>query len=199
MYFFFGTLNLGQKFFEELQNREKEFGISDIQLGLTTLEEVFLNIARQAELESAAAEGRLATLTLTSGVAVSVSVFFFFHLLYFVNSKYMRGKAFRVICVQSPILSPLTIITQIPLGARFVGIPGTESEENPRGIMVEVYWEQDDSGTLCISGHSTEIPLPHNIQPMPSTVTSQRNFLGRSGLVHGVVFDPNQITSTENH
>jgi hypothetical protein len=82
MYFFFGTLNLGQKFFEELQNREKEFGISDIQLGLTTLEEVFLNIARQAELESAAAEGRLATLTLTSGVAVSVSVFFFF--IYFI-------------------------------------------------------------------------------------------------------------------
>ncbi|XP_062168317.1 ABC transporter A family member 2-like isoform X2 [Alnus glutinosa] len=147
------------KFFEELQDRENEFGISDIQLGLTTLEEVFLNIAKQAELESAAAEGRLATLTLTSSGA-SVS---------------------------------------IPLGARLVGIPGTESEENPRGIMVEVYWEQDDSGTLCISGHSPEIPVPPNVQPMPSTVTSQRNFLGRSGLVHGVVFDPNQISSTEYH
>lgn len=146
------------KFFEELQDREKEFGISDIQLGLTTLEEVFLNIARQAELESAAAEGRLATLTLTSGAAVS-----------------------------------------IPLGARFVGIPGTESEENPRGIMVEVYWEQDDSGALCISGHSAEIPVPPNVQPMPSTAISQRNFLGRSGVVHGVVFDPNQISSTEFH
>ncbi|XP_059443724.1 ABC transporter A family member 2-like isoform X2 [Corylus avellana] len=145
------------KFFEELQDREKEFGISDIQLGLTTLEEVFLNIARQAELESAAAEGRLATLTLTSGAAVS-----------------------------------------IPMGARFVGIPGTESEEHPRGIMVEVYWEQDDSGALCISGHSTEIPVPPNVQPMPSTVTSQRNFFGRSGLVHGVVFDSNQMNITEN-
>ncbi|KAL3008982.1 hypothetical protein AAZX31_07G061300 [Glycine max] len=53
-------------FFSELQHREEEFGISDIQLGLRTLEEVFLNIARQAELESAAAEGRLVTLTLTN-------------------------------------------------------------------------------------------------------------------------------------
>jgi hypothetical protein len=68
-----------QKFFEELQDRENEFGISDIQLGLTTLEEVFLNIAKQAELESAAAEGRLATLTLTSsGASVSVSGIYFF-------------------------------------------------------------------------------------------------------------------------
>ena len=61
-----------QNFFAELQDREREFGISDIQLGLTTLEEVFLNIARQAELESAAAEGSLATLTLTSGTSVQV-------------------------------------------------------------------------------------------------------------------------------
>lgn len=56
----------------ELQEREEEFGIGDIQLGLTTLDEVFLNIARQAELESAAAEGRLVTLTLTSGASVEV-------------------------------------------------------------------------------------------------------------------------------
>ena len=62
-----------QNFFQELQDREAEFGISDIQLGLTTLEEVFLNIAKQAELESAAAEGTLVTLTLTSGESVQVS------------------------------------------------------------------------------------------------------------------------------
>jgi hypothetical protein len=110
----------------------------------------------------------------------------------------MRGKAL-VIYVRSPILSSLTIIAQIPLGAKFVGIPGTESEENPKGIMVEVYWEQDDSGALCISGHSVEIPIPPNVQPMPSTATSQRNFFGRSGLVHGVVIDPNEINIAENH
>jgi hypothetical protein len=113
------------------------------------------------------------------------------------NSKYIREKTFRVIYVHSPILS-LTIIAQIPLGARFVGIPGTESEEHPRGIMVEVYWEQDDFGALCISSHSNEIPIPPNVQPMPSIVTSQRNLFGRSELVHGVVFDPDQINITEN-
>jgi hypothetical protein len=68
------------------------------------------------------------------------------------------------------------MIVQIPVGARFVGIPGTESEENPRGIMVEVYWEQDDTGSLCISGHLAEIPVPPNVQAMPPAATSGRNY-----------------------
>ena len=84
------------------------------------------------------------------------------------------------------------MILQVPVGARFVGVPGTESEERPRGIMVEVYWEQDDSGALCISGHSDEIPVPPNVQTMPVT-SSGRNYFGRSGPVHGVVIEPNQI------
>ena len=79
------TNNPEQKFFKELQDRQGEFGISDIQLGRTTLDEVFLNIAKQAELESAAAEGRMETLTLTSGASVQASGFFFF--FYFMYSK----------------------------------------------------------------------------------------------------------------
>ncbi|PKI78010.1 ABC transporter A family member 2-like isoform X2 [Punica granatum] len=146
------------KFFADLQEREKEFGISDIQLGLATLEEVFLNIAKQAELENAAAEGSLATLTLSSGALV-----------------------------------------QIPVGVRFVGIPGTESEENPRGLMVEVYWEQDDSGALCISGHSPENPIPPTVQPLPSSATANsRSLFGRRGPVHGIVLDPNQISGSNS-
>ncbi|XP_031273582.1 ABC transporter A family member 2-like [Pistacia vera] len=140
-------------FFKELQGREREFGIADIQLGLSTLEEVFLNIAKQAELDNAAAEGRLVTLNLSSGASV-----------------------------------------EIPPGARFVGIPGTETAENPRGIMVEVYWQQDDYGALCISGHSTETPVPPNVQSLALSVsTSQRSFLGQRRPVHGVVLDPSQI------
>lgn len=61
-----------QNFFAELEDRKSEFGIADLQLGLTTLEEVFLNIAKQAELESAAAEGRFTTLSLPSGTSVQV-------------------------------------------------------------------------------------------------------------------------------
>ncbi|ESQ31765.1 hypothetical protein EUTSA_v10003613mg [Eutrema salsugineum] len=110
------------RFFGELQDRESEFGISDIQLGLATLEEVFLNIARRAELESATAQGTMVTLELESGISV-----------------------------------------EIPVGARFVGIPGTENAENPRGIMVEVYWQQDGSGSMCISGHSPEMRVPQNV------------------------------------
>lgn len=63
-----------QNFFGELQEREREFGIADIQLSLTTLEEVFLNIARQAELESAINEDRHETLTLNSGMSIQVCI-----------------------------------------------------------------------------------------------------------------------------
>ncbi|CAL5441474.1 unnamed protein product [Camellia sinensis] len=61
-------------FFAELQERESEFGIADIQLGLTTLEEVFLNVASKAALETATVENNLVTLTLTSGTSMLIPV-----------------------------------------------------------------------------------------------------------------------------
>lgn len=57
------------------------------------------------------------------------------------------------------------MILQIPIGAKFALIPGTESEQNPKGLMVEVYWEKDEHGTLCIAGHSSETPVPPNADP----------------------------------
>ncbi|KAL3528348.1 hypothetical protein ACH5RR_007670 [Cinchona calisaya] len=139
-------------FFAELEDRKTEFGIADIQLGLTTLEEVFLNIAKKAQLESAAADGSFESLTLNSGLSV-----------------------------------------QIPVGARFVGIPGTESTENPNGMMVEIFWEQDDSGALCISHHSQEMPIPSHVQLLVPSTAPPRNFSGQRGQVNGIVLDPNQI------
>ena len=68
-----------QDCFAELQEREREFGISDFQISFTSLEEVFLSIARQAELEAATAEGRLVTLNLASGVSVEVSAKLTYH------------------------------------------------------------------------------------------------------------------------
>ncbi|XP_075097484.1 ABC transporter A family member 11-like [Nicotiana tabacum] len=111
------------KFFSKLENRKTEFGILNIQIGLTTLEEVFMNIAKKAELEEAKSEGSIKTLALASGTTL-----------------------------------------QVPLGSKYVEIPGTTSSENPRGLMVEVYWEQDNHGNLCISGHSNEIPVPPGLQ-----------------------------------
>ncbi|KAL0416463.1 UNVERIFIED_CONTAM: ABC transporter A family member 2 [Sesamum latifolium] len=134
-------------------DREKEFGIADIQLGLTTLEEVFLNIAKKAELDSGAADGTFATLVLNSGAFL-----------------------------------------QVPIGARFIGMLGTESTEDPRGIMVEVYWQQDDSGALCISGYSDEMPIPPHVQLTP---TSNKNVSGRPRQVHGIVIDPSQIADSD--
>lgn len=80
---------------------------------------------------------------------------------------------------------------QVPLGARFVGVPGTVSDENPRGVMIEVHWEQDNSGSLYISDHSPETQIPPGIQQMPSLPNMPTE-------VQGIVIDPNQIASS-NH
>ncbi|KAF3783029.1 ATP-binding cassette sub-family A member 3 [Nymphaea thermarum] len=146
-------------FFVELQEREQELGISDIQLGLTTLEEVFLNIAKKAELEYASSEGNLVTLNLSSGPSIEISK-----------------------------------------GARFVGIPGTESGEHPRGVMVEVYWQQDDTGELCISGHSEEIAIPPMAQEVtPITPATSCGFsIRRRKPVVGTIIYPEQVQSANN-
>lgn len=64
--------------------------------------------------------------------------------------------------------------------------------------MVEVYWEQDESGALCISGHSHEVPIPSNAElpPVPPSTTSRRGVFGRRGQLHGTVIDPDQIPET---
>ncbi|XP_058181556.1 ABC transporter A family member 11-like [Rhododendron vialii] len=63
-----------RKFFTELQERETEFGISDMQLNLTTLEDVFLNVATKAALENAADENNMTTLVLESGKSLIIPV-----------------------------------------------------------------------------------------------------------------------------
>lgn len=68
-----------QGFFKLLEDRKAELGISDLQLGLTTLEEVFLTISRQADLENAAAEGRFETLTV-AGKTIKVLLTATFHI-----------------------------------------------------------------------------------------------------------------------
>jgi hypothetical protein len=60
------------EFFAVLQQRRAELGVTDVQLSLSTLEEVFLTIARQAELETAQAEGRYEKIRLEDGTEVQV-------------------------------------------------------------------------------------------------------------------------------
>ncbi|KAG6393674.1 hypothetical protein SASPL_147919 [Salvia splendens] len=44
---------------------------------------------------------------------------------------------------------------KVPIGAGFISIPGTESAENGRDVM--------ESGSLCISGFSEEMPIPSRV------------------------------------
>ncbi|KAG5547023.1 hypothetical protein RHGRI_012897 [Rhododendron griersonianum] len=70
-------------------------------------------------------------------------------------------------------------MTQIPVGVEHIGIPGSESAQNIRDLMVEVYWKQDTDGNLCISGHSVEIPIPNDVDcTLPSTLPKESPCLG---------------------
>ncbi|CAN8264746.1 unnamed protein product [Cochlearia groenlandica] len=89
--------------------------MSDILLGLATLEEVFLNIARRAELETATVEGTIVTLELESGLSL-----------------------------------------EIPVGARFVGIPDTENAENPSVLATRRVGVNVHIGTLIGDACTTE-------------------------------------------
>jgi len=62
-----------QDFFRELSKSQERLGITGLQLSLTTLEEVFLHIARVAELETAVVEKKYKSILLPSGVIVQVS------------------------------------------------------------------------------------------------------------------------------
>lgn len=80
-----------------------------------------------------------------------------------------------------------------------MGIPGTESVENPRGIMVEVYWEQDDTGALCIAGHSREVPVPPGVELSAPPASTNRRNRSQAGPVNGIVIDPSQVSSVNFH
>lgn len=57
-------------FLSELRNARDQLHITDVQMSLTTLEEVFLTIAKEAERTAAAAEGRTGLVNVTVGTAV---------------------------------------------------------------------------------------------------------------------------------
>lgn len=64
-------------------------------------------------------------------------------------------------------------------------------------MMVEVYWEQDDSGALSISGHSHEVPIPNvQLPTVAPPTTSRQGVFGQRGKLHGTVIDPDQIPET---
>lgn len=84
------------------------------------------------------------------------------------------------------ILAYLTMDEQIPVGARYVKIPGTESELNPHGRMVEVFWKQDDRGKLCIAKHSEEKPVPSTLQPICSSSSGNVSSHGEQDHAAGI-------------
>ncbi|KAG8366121.1 hypothetical protein BUALT_Bualt17G0042900 [Buddleja alternifolia] len=119
-------------FFSDLESRERQFGILNAEIGLATLEEVFLNIANKAELES-------------------------------------RDTVETTTTVQSmqTVYLPSGIPVSAPTGARFVDVPGSKTRQNPRGLMVEIFWQYDPQGNLFVAGVSPEMLVPYDF-PLPA-------------------------------
>jgi len=59
-------------FFQDLDARRGELGVVDVQLQMSTLEDVFLRIAQDCEVEEARANNKLTNVTLHNGEQVSV-------------------------------------------------------------------------------------------------------------------------------
>lgn len=56
---------------------------------------------------------------------------------------------------------------QVPVGAQQVRIPDSVSELAPNGMMVEVFWQQDDVGALKIARHSEPKPAAEVLDSDP--------------------------------
>uniref|UniRef100_A0A7S4NY30 ABC transporter domain-containing protein n=1 Tax=Guillardia theta TaxID=55529 RepID=A0A7S4NY30_GUITH len=61
-----------QSFFELLEGKKQELSIVDVQLSMSTLEDVFLNIAKQSEKEEAMLLNKTVNVTLRNGEVVGV-------------------------------------------------------------------------------------------------------------------------------
>ncbi|KAH1080212.1 hypothetical protein J1N35_019973 [Gossypium stocksii] len=130
----------------------------------------------------------------TSVISNYVSVAFYF-LTIFLQRKFFRElqpreKEFGIETAftegrMMTFKMPNGLVVEIPVGARYIRIPGTESPHYPQDLVVEVYWQQDPLiGKLCMAGHSAKIAVPPNFQCLPSlTSTAPPNTLGKGGIV----------------
>lgn len=49
-------------------------------------------------------------------------------------------------------------LVQVPIGTQYIMVPNSISTATPNGLMVEIYWQQDEFGAMRISGHSEPTP-----------------------------------------
>lgn len=59
------------------------------------------------------------------------------------------------------------IAAQVPVGAQEVRIPDSVSDVAPHGMMVEVFWQQDDVGALKIARHNQPKPAAEVLDSDP--------------------------------
>ncbi len=110
-----------------LQSHSADLGVGDVQLRLTPLEEVFLNVTKKAELKYAEAEGRYEMLQLVEeNITIKVPI----------------GAEF----IQSP-----SMLNNRECTATYYLT--TSSNSNAGGQFYHVEWVQDDSGSLKLKDY----------------------------------------------
>lgn len=78
-------------------------------------------------------------------------------------------------------------LRQVPVGAQEVRIPDSVSDDAPHGMMVEVFWQQDDVGALKIARHSEPKPAAEVLDSDPGQAWRSRSLNNaRSGREHSM-------------
>jgi len=191
-----------QDFFRELSWRQASMGVTSLQLSMTTLEDVFLRIARMAELEVAAAEGRYATVALPSGVIIRgvysystvlysalLSAVTYCHLLSGVTycrllSPPVAAAALSMYhcvtnalsqCVTNTLCLCLTVSLYRCRWAPSASACRGPSSRTPRVPfwLIDIEWQQDDNGNLCMSRFTDPVPEGRPGAPVPRAVREQ--------------------------
>ncbi|CAI5987769.1 unnamed protein product [Closterium sp. NIES-64] len=139
------------------QQKKRELGVTETHLSLSTLEEVFLTIARKAELETAQVEERFEAITLVDGRTLQWEEVFL---------TIARKAEFETAQVEERFeaitLADRTL--QVPIGAECVAIPPSASANEEDAdvdagqsqplMVVDITWHQDEAGCLRIASYS---------------------------------------------
>lgn len=117
-----------RSFFRSMQSHAEELGIADVQLRLTPLEEVFLNVTRKAELEQAEVSTNI-VLSPNNRPKLAIKMFFLQ-----VEGRY-----------ELLVLTEENIAIKVPIGADFI--------KSPNGNFYHIQWIQDENGCLKLQDY----------------------------------------------
>lgn len=67
------------------------------------------------------------------------------------------------------------VTVQVPVGAERIRLPGSIFEDSPTSAfwLIDIEWQQDDNGNLCMSRFTDPVPEGRPGAPVPRAVREQ--------------------------